>query len=376
VTSAVLFPVDERPAVELSEGRWRKMLLPFGTIKLPDGKELHVDRNYVAPVLDAFKQQAFAQVPLQAATDDSQHPDDVERFRGEIEGLEVGSDGLYGIVTTNDDGTKLIKSNKKLGVSVRLLDSYEDHRGRKFGRVLHHVAATLSPRVQGMKPWEAVSLADGEATDTLDLSEAGYEVPPSPVSTGEDSEDTGGGVMSDNDSTNPLQDPAVQEAEDALAAEELAAIDDEVEPDVEPVESVPATQLSDARPSAAAYLAERTELAELRRWKQQQATELAEVRRAFAAERAGREVDQFKLDGVPPSICELALPLLSMPDVPVLELADGLKVSPVAIVRQILTECKGFVELGVRHGRTDNKDSQALEDEMFARWENQSGLRA
>lgn len=367
MTTATLFPVAAREAIELGEGRWLKQLLPFGDIKLPDGSTLRVDHDYVRPVVEAFRQQAFAQVPLQAATDSSQHPDDVDRFRGEVEGLEVRDDGLYGYVRTTDDGTKTVATNPKLGVSVRLLDDYVDSRGRHFKRALHHVAATLSPRVQGMKPWEAISLADPEVEQTYDLTDV-----PSPVpGTGEN---TGGGV---NMADEQVIDQMVEAAEDDFAQEELARLAAEGGDGSSPAQSTPpppSPQLSDVRgtSSAAGYLQNATELAETRRQLAEQRAQLEEMRRAYSGERAKREIDQFRLDGVPPSILDLAEPLLAHPNPGVVELADGTSVSPVQVVRAILNECKGFVELGVRHGHSVAQDAAGREDELFEAWAKES----
>jgi hypothetical protein len=337
VSTATLFPFSDTPAVELGEGLWQKQILPFGKIQLPGGKVLDVDENYLQPVMAAFEAGAFDQISLQMADGDNKHTDDPERQRGEVSGLQMKGDGLYATIRTTDAGTSVVKNNPKLGVSVRLLDDYVDHTGRHFKRALHHVLATLSPRVQGMKPWQLVKeFSDPAAAETVDLS----DWPSSPVS-GDGDEDGG-----DMTTITEEELAAAAAAEDEAAAAELGRL----------VRDFEATELTDTGGGS------ETVLAEVR----QSRLELAEMRRLYNAERVGREIDAFALAGVPPALLQLARPVLEYDSV--LELSDGTRISAAEQVRKMLNECKGYVELGLRTGSGTSSSPEQTEDSILAAW--------
>lgn len=362
-TTATLFPEDASAVVELGEGLWRKQILPFGSILHKNGTMV-VDEAYCKPILEAFRAGAFSQIPLQLADSDNKHTDDPERFRGEIKGLELTPSGLEAIISTTARGTEIVRENPKLGVSVRVLDGYTGHDGRAFKRVLHHVLATLSPRVNGMGNWSAIGeFADLDIANTVDLTDT------LPVLNGVDEPDGGETVPTDTELSAATIEETVVEVEDVdqdevdrLAEEALAEYAE--------------TQLEQARADQAAgdgtgdgkelaidttQYASSTELAELRR-------ENNNIRQTLATERGEREAEGYMRDGVPPAIVQLALPLLTLPSVAVVELSDGTEVSPVGVVRAMLNECKGMVELGIARGHETGKTQAQSEDDLLAAW--------
>jgi hypothetical protein len=350
MTTATLFPFEETEVVELGEGLWKTKILPFGTIRLSDGRDLKVDHNYIRPVMEAFSAGAFDQISLQMADENNKHTDDPERHRGEITGLEVADDGLYASVRTTPEGTETLKKNRKLGRSVRILDGYVRHDGKVFKRALHHVLATLSPRVQGMGRWELVKEFSHAAAewDVLDLTESS----PLPVSSG--GGDTGGGGMPDI-APDEL-DAMTQSAEDDFAEQELGRV------------------LGD-NPELADGLGTRTELSD------SVALELTELRKVrkemredLQRERAKNELTELAHAGVWPALLKLAQPILEAPDVPVIELSDNTTVNPAAVVRAMLDECRGMVQLGVRMGSPDTRSEEQIENDILTRWEQESQL--
>jgi hypothetical protein len=179
--SIVFTPYDRSDAVDLGNQRWRKMLLPIGTVNYK-GRKLQFTADYLAELVRSFREQAFPQVPFQLATDDNKHTNDPERYRGELVDLEQASDGLYAIVEPTAAGQQLLETNPKLQVSARIYENYERGDGQKWTAALQHVLGTLDPHITGMGPWEkldpagvALSQQDGEPSRLFDLTELAFE---------------------------------------------------------------------------------------------------------------------------------------------------------------------------------------------------------
>jgi hypothetical protein len=151
---------------------FRKHALSFGRWQTPDGRTLIVDRPYLERVAANFRAGALDQVPFQLADDSNRHTDDPERYRGQIKGVEIGSDGLYVTAEMTEAGAQLVQANPNLGVSVRLLSESKRGDGKAYTDVLGHVLGTLRPQVPGLKPWEAVQMAAGDGIDVVDLTAA------------------------------------------------------------------------------------------------------------------------------------------------------------------------------------------------------------
>lgn len=165
----VLTPVDQSKAIELGRSTWRKQVLPIGQLRYGD-RTLHFTRDYIKNVVTAFRDGAFDAVPLQLASAERAHSNDPERSAGEVIGLEAGEDGLYATFSLTDRGSELVREHPNLGVSVRMVEDYARGDGKHWPVALQHVAATWTPRVAGMKPWQAIECAE-ETSDVIDLSE-------------------------------------------------------------------------------------------------------------------------------------------------------------------------------------------------------------
>ena len=59
-------------AIELGNGMWRKRLLPVGSVEYK-GRQLHFTRNYLAGLVDAFRDKAYDFCPVQIADSSNQH---------------------------------------------------------------------------------------------------------------------------------------------------------------------------------------------------------------------------------------------------------------------------------------------------------------
>lgn len=166
----VLTPKLSSDAIELGRKLWRKQILPIGTLDY-EGRKLDFTREYLTRIAEAFRAKAFDSVPWQLANDANAHTNDPERTRGEILGVEVGDDGLYGTVSVDDRGDKLLREYPNLGVSVRLVeDMQRGTDGAQFPVALQHVLATWDPRVNAMKPWQEVSCSNESGDAVIDLS--------------------------------------------------------------------------------------------------------------------------------------------------------------------------------------------------------------
>jgi hypothetical protein len=165
----VLTPKLSSGAIELGRKLWRKQILPIGSLNY-EGRKLNFTRDYLGQLAQSFNARAFDTVPFQLADDQNRHTNDPERTRGEILGVELATDGLYGTFSVTDKGDKILREFPNLGVSVRIVEDMERGTdGAQFPVALQHVLATWDPRVNAMRPWEAVTCAN-ETSDVIDLS--------------------------------------------------------------------------------------------------------------------------------------------------------------------------------------------------------------
>lgn len=151
---AAQMPVDLSEAKQVGGNLWRKHILPYGKIN-HKGRILDFSKKFAKQLVSSFKQKPFDQVPFFKVDADNQHNSDPDNFRGEVKGLELGDDGVYALVETNQKGTEYLKNdNPKLGTSVRVRFDYTRNADNKrFGPVLEHLAGTTLPHVPGLKPF-------------------------------------------------------------------------------------------------------------------------------------------------------------------------------------------------------------------------------
>lgn len=163
-------PYDDTEAVELGSKLWRKQVLPHRSISYKGGT-LSITPEMAKRVVENHRKKPFEYVPFVIG-----HSDNPEAGRGEVVGLSNSADGVEAIIQTDDAGTKMIEGNGgKLPVSVRLLEDYtRESDGEHFGPVIQHVAATYTPRMTNMRPWEAVE-ASSTPDGVVDLSEESYD---------------------------------------------------------------------------------------------------------------------------------------------------------------------------------------------------------
>lgn len=136
----------------------RKHILPMGRIQ-HSGRVL----NFSAEVLKNIARHslaAFDQIPVTVATAKNEHNEDPFRFAGEVRNFTVVEDGpedkrgLYADMALNQKGAELLDLNPRLGTSPRFLPNYvRQQDARRFGAVVRHVCATLDPHISGLGSW-------------------------------------------------------------------------------------------------------------------------------------------------------------------------------------------------------------------------------
>lgn len=308
---ALQLPFAREEANQVGKNLFRKQILPReAKIEHANGT-LEVTPEYLADLAENFNQGAFDQVPFLLANEANQHHMDPEKFRGELKGVEVGADGLYGLIELTDDGAKVVAENPKLGVSARLIEAAKDGKD-----AIQHVLGTLDPRAKGLKPWEAVNLSDDD-TEVTDLTDAEVREPETPVA------------------SPPVSDTATKtDAKTDLSAEDAKRIFREMLSDA--TEEEPQTVELSEEQRRAIELAEQTA--------KSAAEEARKARDELANERYERKRTELAEAGVPPALIELAEPILRGGS-GAIELSNGTKVDAHNVVEKLLDECRGMIDL-------------------------------
>jgi hypothetical protein len=371
VTFAIHTPFRDKRWIELSAGTglnvFRKQILPKRSINYK-GRTITFDEAYLTDLAQAFTDRAFDQVAFQMAGDDGQHTIDPERFRGEVQAFEVTPDGLDAILKLTDEGAEVVRKNPKLGVSARIIEDVDRSDGKKWKHAIHHVLATIDPRVPALKPWEPIALSNSDL-QLIDLSGESYEKK--------------GATVPDDPKTPKLED--TQRAAFDLYMTELAALDPAKATDpAKPADPVTPTQaeidaeldafLKDAlkdEPADASLSGDAVGIdlvnAELARQK----TDLAETRAQLDLANFEREKADLLSQGIPPAMVDLAMPLLLGKEHTV-DLSNGTKIDAGEITRKLLAEAKGTVDLSGEHPAAPGSPASDKTGSLLAAWENQN----
>lgn len=433
MTTAVLTPFHGSQAVELGNREWWKRLLPIGEIDYK-GRRLKFTRNYLAELVNSFRNNAYDQVAFQLADSANTHTNDPERFRGEIAEMMLREDGsadengLWVRLKPTDAGDAVLASNPKLGVSARIVEDYARSDGKHFPAAIQHVLGTLDPRIPGLGAWQAIEAATPVPDTVIDLSASAFtgEQPAPPPQ----SQPPGGTGMSDLTLTDAQQARLAkllelpEETLDALAAggtvltpDELGALtgtdeggeegelsDAELDDLIAAAEELDAAGLLDdedtgdalpgftpgymppGEPAAAAALSAETQfaidLATARAEETQR--ELSVVTARLREEDYQAEKRRLADLGVPPYITELARPLLEGAGHAV-ELANGKTVDAGQVMRKVLTEYASqarLLDLDVELGSpadepegVQREETARSREETVARFKSVTGLR-
>lgn len=406
MTTALLTPLDLADATKVGKRTYRKQILPKTTITYK-GRRVAFDDAYIKDLADAFRSGAYDQVPVQIATPANEHNEDPRNFGGEIKAMEATPTGLDAIIELTEDADALVAKNPKLGVSARIREGLEKSDGRRFDRVVRHVLLTMDPRTS-TGPWQAVDLSAEDDAEVVDLTATTYEEDAVAKGTVDKSKQTitleGGKVvdlanLSDADFQSVLDLTATLTTEGAVEDEVTGEEGEENKGEEGKVfekdgkqyvvldgitfcltpEKAEGEGEGEPKPTAEGG-APSTDLAnevvdtEARSGVLQMQIDLAEQR--FTDERK-----RLLGAGVPKSVIDLAEPLLKTPNPVTIDLSntDGNeKVNATDIVRQMLDQYKGFVDLGFEVGHAvdlsdEDKENVTTEDAMMEEWDRQYG---
>lgn len=334
MTEAVQLPFRTGQATKVGRRRFRKQILPVGSIDY-NGRKIDFTREYLADLADNFDAKAYDQVPfLLADPETNAHTADPDRFRGEVTGLELAQDGLYAHIELSKPGAELVKDNPRLGVSARIVTDPPRTDGQHFTRAVQHVLGTMDPRVTGMKAWEPLDLSN--EPDVVNLTAATYQ---------------GEGTMpelTDEELTafrTFLADQAAATAKaEADAKTAPTKSQDEIDADLEAQVEAAMAAAETPEPAGASLSTEQQAAIDLANSKATSAIEGHSVLRAeLDAEKFKSEHAAYVAAGVPPALVDLAQPLMTGSHV--IELSNSETVDAGDIVRKMLDEYKGLVDL-------------------------------
>lgn len=386
--TGLLSPLDLGHATPVGPSLWRKQILPRGSIDYK-GRRIDFTGDYLAGLAKAFTDGAYDTVPLVFADEKNRHTMDPTRATGEVVGMEPTGDGLDVIVRADDKAATVLRTNPKVGISARIIESLQRADGRSWPAAIQHALITFDPRITGMRPWQAVSLSSDEE-DVLDLSAYPYAAPG-----GDDPEEESDMQFSDDetrrlkqllalmDDDSESDDPAANDADDAASGAsdsdgDTAAGDDQPTATDAELDALAADLLADSAPADAADQQPRevaasddtssaVELANARYEEMQ--VQLATVQAELDRKNYENEKDRFTRLGVPPVITELARPLLTGSGV--VELSNGSSVDAGKIARDMLTEFGKQVTLLDLSGEIgsgaepDDEDTRQRETDAF-----------
>jgi hypothetical protein len=224
-TATLLTPASYGPAIELGNRTWSKKILPVGSIDY-QGRQIHFIRDYLRGLVEAWRDQAYDQVPLQFADSDNRHSNDPERTRGWITDMQLADDGLYVTAQVTPRGEQVLRDNPYLGVSARIVEQYARSDGRFYPAAIQHVLATLDPRITGLGAWSPVEMSNSGGL-IIDLSGASWAGEPGPFDglSGAELEDLMDAISESDD--DEAADDELAAWVDSLSDAELAALEAE-----------------------------------------------------------------------------------------------------------------------------------------------------
>lgn len=370
MTIAIQTPFRGKKSVELSGNLrlFRKQVLPKRSINYK-GRTIDFDDAYLADLAKSFTDRAFDQVPFQLAGDDNAHTLDPERTRGEVRAFEVTPDGLDAIVQLSEEGAAVVRSNPKLGISARIVEGLERADGKVFGRAIQHVLGTLDPRVNNLKPWEAISLSNDDLT-LVDLSTEQYPkkeavVPEDKTKLTAERRAELDAYVTEMAALTAKPDPTKDGKPAPVAAGDEEDLDAELEALLNAALTDDGAQLSND--------AGGMDLVNAQLASQQNA--LAETRAELDLARFEKEKDELLNAGVPPAMVDLAMPLLlgKGKTIDLANPANGqtMTVDAGDITRKLLEECKGTVDLSGATPAAPGSPASDKTGELLSTWEKQ-----
>lgn len=346
--TVINLPLDESK-VELSdedESVFWKQIIPMNRTIKYGNQEITFNRSLLERLKANYDSHLMDQTAFQLVDDENRHdtPEDLakdrnwdpERYRGDVQETKIVDSGFWGKFKLTPEGVKTIKNNPKLGVSASIKPEWTDEKGQKHEWVLRHVVGTLNPKIKGMSPWQKESITltakDDENEEVFDLTTV--EPSTKPDDTTDDSKIS----VDKAEYEKMVANSKFLEDGEKILDEILAEEDEEV-------------KLSDSEPE----------------YVKDPAITALENKVAASDWRAERE--RLTNKGVPAGMLNLCDGIMSVAEVPTINLSDGASADPRETILKLLEEAKGYVDLTDENGHGKTPDErQAAQDaaERFA----------
>lgn len=340
--------------IELSAGTniFEKQVLPYGKFNY-QGDSFEITSEWVDNAIRAFDDKAFDQTVVALADENNSHNVDSrpDRFGGEVIKFKKTPEGLNAIVRLTNKTADLVReTDQKLGVSVRFRECYtREADGKTWPVVIDQVLGTLDPRITGMAPWKEITLSNTTKEDAVkDSSDGEWEM-------------TKPTENDDKPNTELNKVTLTQDEYDALRAlikSPNANSSGTKAPNVDKNSTTETTKVDNPAPTAVTAVGLSNET-----------SRIVELSHQVAYGRYERDALAWKQAGVPPRIIELAAPVLaSYEAVKTVSLSNGIATTVDAreVIRSILDECKGTIDLSQEAGHTMRGSDQDKEfDKLY-----------
>jgi hypothetical protein len=363
-------PLDQAgDAVELSQGTnlFEKQVLPFGKFNYK-GDTFEITPDWADNAIRAFEDKAFDQTPFALADESNSHDVDhrPDRFGGEVLRFVKRPNGLNAILRLTNKVASMVRDNKKLGVSVRFREGYtRDADQKTWPVVIDQVLGTLKPRLTGMAPWKEIALSNlADGTEVADSSTGDWDMTKPTEGKDQDKAPTTSGPADNNNSEDKVTLTKTEyEQFQALLKGMGNGTGNGTPTNGGPNNAADSTNDDDSDIDG---ILKELEGNEVKVGLSAEAKRVIQLSNEVARSNYERDALSWKQAGVPPKLVELAAPVLSSYDeVKVVSLSDDGSTSAVdarKVVRAILDECKGTINLSVESGHSNRGDEQ---DEEF-----------
>lgn len=409
LTEQVIYtPFDLSDATPAGRRRFWKQVLPFTTINYK-GHKIKFDKKFHMDLADAFRKEAFDQVPVVFADDDNRHNMNPRNFGGDVLDMQVRPTGTYALIEADEEAAKAIEKNPKLGVSARIRQMVEKSDGRKFPRAVEHICLTMNPRVTGMEPWQAVDLSDEDADiEVVDLTAENYQegndmgVRTAKKASSKQPQDRrrkGEKTTSRRIDLSALSD---EQFEQMLDLAETLTADPEEDEDLDE-EDLDEDEVEDEAPrktrrkkSKTKVTVEKdeetddpdddeedeeddnTDLSDSDRvMRDNERSQFQQMRFDLAEERWDNDRSDYLRAGVPAFLLDLAEPVLSLPDAMTIDLSDDEVLDASETIRKMLDGVKGIIDLtgevGHQMDLSEDEETRDDADKFLDEWDKQYG---
>lgn len=322
-----------------------KQIIPMDREIVYGNQKIKFSRPLLEQLKSNYDRRLMDQTAFQLADDENRHdsPEDLakernwdpQRYRGEVQETKITDSGFWGKIRVTDDGLKIIKNNPKLGVSASIKPEWTDETGKQHKWVLRHVVGTLNPKIKGMSPWQqgsiTLSATDDENEEVFDLTT---------VEESTKNQEVSNQVTLSREEYDRMKSAIDEFANGEALLDEILAEEDDDEVDVNLSDSTPAKDPA-----------------------------IVALENRVAASDWRSERKDYVAAGVPAAMLNLCDDVMAVADAPVINLSDGATKDPREVIRGILNEAKGFIDLSDEngHGRTpDERKVEADAAETYA----------